>query len=151
MAVDTSTLRNLVEVLLDGKKFYEEALAKVEVLEFKPLFSRMAQSKATIASELNARIAETGESRETSGSVGGALLHGYDKLRTSLSTSPDKKYVSQLEEFEDRIVAAFRDASQNSDDPETRNLAAKYLPDVLRDHKEMSQLKHRLEAMDHAA
>ena len=151
MAFDTSTLRNLVEVLLDGKKFYEEALEKVNVADFKPLFSRMAQSKATIAGELNAKIVAAGESSETSGSVTGALLHGYDKLRATLSTSPDKQYVAQLEEFEDRIVSAFRDAAQNSDDAETRTLAAKYLPDVLRDHKEMSQLKHRLEAIDHAA
>lgn len=151
MALDTTTLRTLVEVLLDGQKFYQEALEKVELPEFKPLFTRMVQSKAAIAGDLNAKLVEVGETGETSGSIGGALLHGYDKLRASMSRSPDKQYVAQLEEFEDRIVAAFRDAAQNSKDADTRNLVSKYLPEVLRDHKEMSQLKHRLEEMDHAA
>ncbi len=151
MALDISTLRNLVEVLHDGKEFYKEALEKIDSPEFKPLFSRMVQSKAAIAGDLNAKIIEAGESSEKGGSIGGALLHGYDKLRTSLSRSPGKEYVSQLEQFEDRIVSAFRDAAENSEDIDTRNLVARYVPDVLRDHKEMSQLKHRLEQMDRAA
>src|SRR5438270_5872203 len=52
MKTDTSTLKDLVEVLNDGKKFYEEASSKVDRPELKQLFDRMAHTKAAIAGDL---------------------------------------------------------------------------------------------------
>jgi len=146
MSTGTATLKELVEVLNDGKKFYEEAGKKVDLPELKQLFGRMAKDKASIAADLKASIVSSGEKAPAGGTLGGALRKGLGEIRASLSHSPNTAYVDQLEAFEDRIVSAFRDAAKESDSPVVRELATTYMSNVLRDHNEMSALKHRLDA-----
>ena len=49
-------LRELAQLLDDGRLFYEQAADKVEGTELKVLFRRMARTKAAIAGALNARL-----------------------------------------------------------------------------------------------
>lgn len=144
MNTDTATLKDLVEVLNDGKKFYEEASTKVHRPELKQLFGRMALTKGAIAGDLKTRIVSAGKDAPDGGSFSGALHKAYGEVRAKLSSSPDGEYVGQLEGFEDRILHAFRDAADKSDDSQVRALANKYMPEVLRDHNEMSSLKHQM-------
>ena len=146
MHTDTATLKDLVEVLNDGKKFYEEASHKVKRPELAQLFTRMATTKSAIALDLAGKIESTGKNAPKGGSFSGALHKAYSDVRAKLSSSPDGEYVGQLEDFEDRIVHAFKDAAGSSDDAEVRALANRYLPDVLRDHTEMSSLKKKMQA-----
>ncbi|HEX6834697.1 MAG TPA: PA2169 family four-helix-bundle protein [Rudaea sp.] len=141
---DTATLKELVEVLDDGKKFYLEASEKVDRTDLRQLFSRMARTKGAIAGDLKTRIVATGKSAPNDGSLSGSLRKTWGEVRARLSSAPNAEYVDQLEGFEDRIVHAFRDAAEKSDDAEVRAVAAKYMPEVLRDHGEMSALKHQL-------
>lgn len=145
MHTDTATLKDLVEVLNDGKKFYEEASHKVKRPELAQLFSRMATTKSTIAHDLAGKIESSGKSAPKGGSFSGALHKAYSDVRAKLSSSPEGEYVVQLEDFEDRIVHAFQDAAADSSDADVRALASRYLPDVLRDHGEMSSLKHKMQ------
>lgn len=144
MKTDTATLKDLVEVLNDGKKFYEEASTKVQRPELRQLFGRMAHTKAAIAGDLKTKIVSAGKDAPDGGSFSGSLHKAYSEVRAKLSSSPDGAYVGELEGFEDRILHAFRDAADKSDDAEVRALASKYMPEVLRDHNEMSSLKHQL-------
>jgi uncharacterized protein (TIGR02284 family) len=144
MKTDTATLKDLVEVLNDGKKFYEEASTKVTQPELKKLFGRMALTKGAIAGDLKTKIVAAGKDAPQGGSFTGSVQKAYSEIRAKLSSSPDGEYVGQLENFEDRIVHAFRDAADKSDDAEVRALASKYMPEVLRDHNEMSSLKHQM-------
>ncbi|TLY51896.1 MAG: PA2169 family four-helix-bundle protein [Gammaproteobacteria bacterium] len=144
MHTDTATLKDLVEVLNDGKKFYEEASHKVKRPELAQLFSRMATTKSAIADDLAGKIKSSGENAPKGGSFSGTLHKAYSDVRAKLSSSPDGEYVAQLEDFEDRIVHAFRDAAGSSKDADVRALANRYLPDVLRDHGEMSNLKQQM-------
>jgi uncharacterized protein (TIGR02284 family) len=141
---DTATLKELVEVLNDGEKFYREASVKVKQPDLRQLFSRMARTKAAIASDLKTRIVMTGNSAPEGGSFSGSLRKAYGEVAANLSKTPNVKYVDQLEGFEDRIVEAFRTAVDKSDDAEVRALAEKYMPEVLRDHEKMSTLKHTM-------
>jgi uncharacterized protein (TIGR02284 family) len=144
MQPDIVTLKELVEVLNDGEKFYKEASAKVKQPDLRQLFSRMARTKAAIAGDLKTKIVSTGQSAPQGGSFSGSLRKAYAEVAVSLSKTPNAKYVDQLEEFEDRIVEAFRAAADKSDDAEVRALAEKYMPEVLRDHEKMSTLKHTI-------
>lgn len=146
MKPDTSTLKDLVEVLNDGKKFYEEASTKVDKPALRQLFGRMARTKGVIASDLNTKIVAAGKDAATGGTLSGPLHKAFGEVLAKLSDKPDKAYINQLENFEDRIVHAFKDAAANSDDPAVRAVASKYMPDVQRDHDEMSALKHQLKA-----
>jgi uncharacterized protein (TIGR02284 family) len=144
MKHDTYTLKQLVEVLNDSKKFYEEASAKVDQPELQQLFTRMARTKGAIASDLKTQITASGKKAPEGGSAGGMLLKAYGEIRAKLSSAPDREYISQLEDFEDRIVDAFRDAAAESDDAGVRDLATKYMPEVMRDHSQMSALKQQM-------
>jgi uncharacterized protein (TIGR02284 family) len=144
MKTDTATLKELVEVLNDGEKFYREASIKVKQPELRQLFSRMARTKAAIAGDLKTKIVMSGKSAPDGGSFSGSLRKAYGEVAASLSKTPNVKYVDQLEGFEDRIVEAFRAAVDKSDDAEVRALAEKYMPEVLRDHDKMSTLKHTM-------
>jgi uncharacterized protein (TIGR02284 family) len=141
---NAATLRELVEVLNDGRKFYEEAAAQARADDLKLLFGRMARTKGAIAGALNARIEAHGSAAPADGTLAGMLRKAYAEVRACLSNTPDEEYVGQLEGFEDRIISVFRSAVGESDDPEVRAVASKYLPDVMRDHSEMSALKHQL-------
>ena len=145
MKQNVATLSELVEVLNDGKKFYEEAAAKAQRAELRQLFGRMARTKEAIAAALNARIRARGSTAPADGTFSGMLRKAYGEVRARLSSSPDAEYVGQLEGFEDRIISVFRAAAAESDDAEVRVLVSKYMPDVIRDHSEMSTLKHQLQ------
>lgn len=137
---DTSTLNDLIQVLNDGKTFYEEAAPKVRP-DLSTIFLRMARTKSALAGELRAHVASAGETPAQSGTFAGAVRKLYADVRTSLSSDSDAEYVSQLEEFEDRILAQFRKAIENSADTNVRAIAQRHLPDVTRDHDDMRALK----------
>lgn len=146
MSKTTSSLNDLIEVLNDGVKFYEDASSNVENPGYKQLFTRMASTKRSIATDLKAQVALHGETPADGGTIAGSIREGYTKLAAAMSKHPDEKYVNNLEETEDRILHAFQDALTSSDRAEVRQIAQNYLPDVRRMHDEMRALKHQLKA-----
>lgn len=139
---DTGTLNDLIEVLNDGKAFYEEAASKARA-DLATTFQGMARTKAAIAADLAAHVATLGEKPATGGTFFGSIRKAYAEMRTAIASDQNAEYVSQLEEFEDRILHTFRGAVENSDDPAVRSIAQRYLPDVKRDHDAMRALKQR--------
>lgn len=142
MADDIATLNELIEVLTDGREFYLEAAAKIDHAETRRLFARMARTKAAIVEDMRARVAAGGEAPAEGGTLAGTIRRFYAEMRAQLSRDSEAQYISQLEEFEDRIVHSFQDVIIDSDDPEVRGVALKYMPDVARDHADMRSLKH---------
>ncbi|MEO8010127.1 MAG: PA2169 family four-helix-bundle protein [Dokdonella sp.] len=137
---DTATVNDLIEVLNDGKSFYEEAVPNVRP-DLAAVFGRMARTKAAIAGDLGAYVASSGEKPAESGTFVGSMRKLYAEVRTSMAGDSDAEYVAQLEEFEDRILHAFRKAVENSDDANVRAIAQRHLGDVTRDHDDMRALK----------
>jgi len=142
MKTDTATLKELIDVLEDGKKFYEEALTKVTRPDLSALFARMAATKGAIASDLKTAVIARGDTPSTDGSFAGSMLKAYAELRAKLSSDKNYAYVAELEHFEDRILKAFNHAVQKADDSGVRTIAERYMADVSRDHAQMRDLKH---------
>ncbi len=142
----TSNLKDLIELLNDGEKFYIEAATKVKIPAYANLFQRMAQQKQAIASDLSARLASHGETAPEGGTMLGSLRKFYADVRASMSSDAESIYVAQLEQTEDRILEAFRDELTQSEDMELRRIAERHYPDVKRTHDEMRDLKRRLAA-----
>ena len=145
MASDISTLNHLIEVLNDGKKFYAEASTEVQRPDLKSLFAQMATTKAAIAADLRTAVVAKDSSKAPDaddGSFAGSLRKAYSEIRTKLSSDKNYAYIAELEAFEDRILAAFREAAEKSDDMGVRTIAQRYLPQVLRDHAQMRDMKH---------
>src|SRR5664279_2824060 len=110
MHTDTATLKDLVEVLNDGKSFYEAAASGVELPQFKQIFSQMARTKAAMADDFKTMIVVSGETPPQGVSIGGSLRKAWAEVAAKLSNTPNAEYVGQLEDFEDRIVREFRSA-----------------------------------------
>lgn len=145
MTHDLSKLNDLIEVLVDGKKFYEEAASEVRP-DLRRLFTTMANTKAAIVADLQRQVAATGEKPADGGTVAGSLRKFYAEIRTAMASNENEEYVSQLEEFEDRILAAFRDASTKDDDMEVRAIAQRHMAQVKKDHDDMRALKRAAQA-----
>ena len=127
MSKDTTTLNHLIEVLNDGKKFYEEASTNVQRPDLKTVVTAKDPSKTL---------------QDDEGTFVGSIRKAYSEIRTKLSMDKNYAYIAELEAFEDRILAAFRDAAEKSDDMGVRTIAQRYMPQVLRDHAQMRDMKH---------
>ena len=137
---DTATLNDLIQVLNDGKAFYDEAAPKVRP-DLAGVFRRMASTKAAIVADLKGVVASAGEKPADGGTFAGSVRKWYAEMRTTMASNSDAQYVAQLEEFEDRILAEFRNAVEKSDDAKVRAIAQRHLPTVSRDHDDMRELK----------
>ena len=144
MNTDTAsaTLNELIEVLEDGKKFYQEAASRVSRSDLRALFQCLATTKAAIESDLRTAVMARGEQPATTGSFAGAMQKAYAEMQARLSSDKNHAYVAQLEQFEDRILHAFQHAAQESDDAEVRTIAQRYMLQVSHDHDRMRDLKH---------
>jgi uncharacterized protein (TIGR02284 family) len=140
MESDTATLNELIDVLEDGKRFYLEASTEVARPDLRALFAHMATVKAAIASDLRTAVVAVGDA-PSSGSLAGCLRQAYAEIKARLSSDQDHTYIAELEQFEDRILRAFRQAAHESKDQAVRTLAERYLPDVVRDHTHMRELQ----------
>jgi uncharacterized protein (TIGR02284 family) len=143
MKTDTATLNELIEVLEDGKKFYEEAAAKVTRADLRALFARMATTKGAIVNDLKTAVVACGDQPATEGSFTGSVRKAYSEIRAKLSSDKNHAYVAELEQFEDRILNAFQHAAQKAENAGVRTIAQRYMPEVSRDHAQMRELKHQ--------
>ena len=146
MTKTTAQVNDLIEVLNDGVKFYDDAAGSTNNQIYKSLFQRMANTKRAIAADLKAEVAWQGEKPAEGGTIVGQLRQSYTDLRAKLSNNPDAKYIGQLEESEDRILNAFQEALTKSDKAEVRQIAQNYLPDIKRMHNEMADLKKQFKS-----
>ena len=141
MKTDDAALDEMIRMLNDGRSFYEEAAGKVAREDLKRLFERIARTKTAIVNDMKNKVILAGAEPHDEGTATGGLRRAYAELRAKLASDREASYVDQLEEFEDRILASFREAIEGSRDPEIRSIAQKYLPEVARDHDEMRALK----------
>lgn len=144
MGETTSSLNELLQVLNDSVGFYDDAAEKVGDSIYQSLFRRMAANKRAIAEDLRAEIAARGDA-PAGGSVRGSLRQGWTDLLARLSGEPELRFVSQLEESEDAVIRAFREAVLDSDRAEVRAIAQKHMAEINRMHEEIRNLKHRLQ------
>lgn len=131
---ETADLNDRIEVLTDGKAFCEGAATKVNS-GLSTAFRRMARTKGAIAADPSGKVASRG------GTFSGTMRTLHAVARTSIAKDKEAESVSQLGEFEDRILDAFRESVEHADDAGVREIALRCLPEVTRDHNGMRALK----------
>ncbi len=139
-AIATS-LAELVEILNDGIEFYLGAASKVSDSELVKCFQHMSNLKKSIASDLNAEIAIQGDAPLEHGSFAGTMRKAYADIIAKLSDDTAQQYISKLEEHEDRLLAAFREAVLGDPSSRVRDLALLYFPEIDNMHAEMRRMK----------
>ncbi len=143
MTDKADSINELISVLEDGCEFYTEASTNVSAPGLSTLFKQMGAAKKLIAAELKAIVRfKGGEPAE--GSFAGSVRQAYARVRVALSSDESAQYVEQLEEFEDRILAEFKEQARDADSLEVRAIAAKHLPDLQRQHDQMRAIQNAL-------
>jgi uncharacterized protein (TIGR02284 family) len=132
-----SPLAELVDVLLDGIAFYEQAAERVRDPRLVEFFLRMGYLKKAIAVDLVAELQHRGEPAPDVGS----LRHAYAGVLAELGDATAHRYLDRLEEHEERLLAACREALHPDAADHVQDLARVYLPMVDRMHREMRRLK----------
>jgi uncharacterized protein (TIGR02284 family) len=136
-----SSLVELLHVLHDGIAFYEQAAEKVAESRLVDFFLRMGYQKKAIAADLHAELERLGELEPVDGTVRGRLRQAYAEVLAVLSDDTARSYVEQLEQHEDLLLAAFREACDDGAPERVRDLARLHFPEVNRMHLEMQRLK----------
>jgi uncharacterized protein (TIGR02284 family) len=142
MSKVSSSLSELVELLNDGIAFYQDAAGKVSDPALSELMQKMSYLKKAIAADLNAEIALEGESPREQGSWFGSMRRTYSDLMSRFGDrDSERDLVAQLEEHEDRLLAAFREATLGDSSARVRDLALNYFPEIEAMHARMRDLK----------
>lgn len=141
MSRQTATLNELVEALNDGIAFFDLAAERSTDASHIELFQRIRHQKATIAADLRAEVALNGGEPKGEGSWLGSFREAYADLRSRVASDSEASYISALEEQEDRILKAFRDATAEDQPLRVRELAATYLPEVEQMHDSLRSLR----------
>lgn len=142
----SATLNDLIQVLNDGVKFYDDAATTTKNQSYKNVFQRIADGKRGIVSALKTQVAIRGDEPSSNGTFAGSVRQAYTDIAAKLSSTPDTKYVEQLEQSEDRILHAFEDALGGSETQAVRQLAQNHLPELRRMHDQMRDLKQQLKS-----
>ena len=138
----SSSLAELVELLNDGIAFYQDAAGKVGDPALSELMQKMSYLKKAIAADLNAEIALEGELPRDQGSWFGGMRRTYaDLLSRFGDRDSERDLIAQLEEHEDRLLAAFREATLGDASARVRDLALNYFPEIEAMHARMRDLK----------
>lgn len=141
MTKTATTLNGLVQALNDGIDFYAHAARQTTNTTYQDLFLKMGRLKSMIVTDLKAEVAHEGDSPDQDGTWLGSVRKGYADLKATLSRDSDAAYIGSLEEQEDRVLHAFRDALGGDQPPKVRELAVRYLPEVQQMHDRMRALK----------
>lgn len=138
------TLNDLIEIARDGKDFYTEAAGKVKDAELSSLFTRIAAVKADIVTSLSSTVVASGGEPAKHGTMVGSMQQFYGKVRATLGDT-QYGYVAELEESEDRLLKAFKDAATDNDlTPAARQEITRFLPTVQETHAVMRDRKHAM-------
>ena len=140
----THTLNDLIAIARDGKDFYQEAAQRVDDVELKTLFTRIADIKDAIIGQLGTAVQAVGGEPEDSGTLRGSMQEMYARLRAALGDT-EYSYVAELEESEDRLLHAFEDAMKDErTPPAARDVVTRLLPDVRSCHDVMRDRKRAM-------
>jgi len=140
MSQNMTQLNELIEITRDGQHFYQHALDVVQDVELQHLFRDMAQAKTHVIQALSVKVAAHQERPASGGTTAGKLREVYADAKARLGHA-DAVYIDQLDQTEERILAAFEDAVKTAE-PDVRALLAIELPKLRTCHERIHSLNH---------
>ena len=146
MTAPAATLNELIGITRDGLDFYTDALGQVTNPHLKIVFRGMIDAKHQLISALSERVRERGVEPSHDGTLGGTFRKLYGDLRARMSRGKEAAYVAELEQSEDRLLAAFEQAAADASDATLRDAIVKNLPKVRLCHEQMRNLKMEMAA-----
>lgn len=136
-------LNELIKICNDGKEFYTKGIQEVESKKLKSLFTIMATAREKAIQDLEPFVEGRGYEVESSGTVAGKIRQGYTAMQ-QVFRDDEKVLIEQLEENEDRTLAAFKDALNEDLPTNIDHVLSENLATFSQTHDAMRNLKKSL-------
>lgn len=110
MSDTTSTIKDLLQTLEDGKDGFQKASESVKDSQYKTLFAGFSAERQEMIDELVAY--SSADHSDAKSTITGALHRGWINLKAALTSGDDHAILAECERGEDHAVAEFRKALQ---------------------------------------
>ncbi|EKE73090.1 PA2169 family four-helix-bundle protein [Gallaecimonas xiamenensis] len=144
---DARLVQDLLSLCRDGRLFYQEAARAVDDSELQSLFREMAAVRAQVAKALSLKV--VAGTQAPPGNQAARMQALYLRLASHLGQDRDFRYVAQLEEAEDSVLARLRDGVQALHSKPLAQDLADCLADIQLTHDRMKAIKDGLLAPKH--
>jgi uncharacterized protein (TIGR02284 family) len=138
------TLKNLIQILHDGRDGYRHASDQVNEAPLKGLFDTLATQRAQFAQELEPHLAVSGEedADEQGGTVSGAVHRGWIDLKSALTKQDAHSILEEVERGEDVAKKAYRDALDETEiSQDVRSVIQRQSTEILQAHDQIRTLR----------
>ena len=136
-----SVLNDLIQTCKDGENGFKTASEHTNDVELKGLFQQYSAQRAELATELQTRVRNLGESPEKAGSVSASLHRGWLDLKAAISSEEPHAVLAECERGEDVAVKAYREALDEYVDGATRELIRRQYGLIQATHDRIKQLR----------
>ncbi len=148
MAVDNDkaieSLNYLVGTLNDGENGYRDAADEVSSPEFKTIFNRTAQERASFRAELEGEVRRHGGEPKEGGSTGAALHRTWINVRDAVTGKDDDDVVAE-------VIRGDETAIENYNDVLKRDLPGDLAPMVRQQHDKIQQTLQEMRTLKRKA
>ena len=137
-----AALQDLIAVCRDSCLALDEAVNKIEDRKLQNTFREMLAERAVVRDNLIAGLVALGVNPDEGGTVAGATLRLFSKVKTALLKNDQVAVIAALEAAEDRVKNRFLDTLKQRLPVEVQNCIQNELSAVLASHDLVSALKH---------
>ena len=140
-----SVLNELIQTSEDGKKGFSDAAEQATQPNLKTVFQGRSADCAGAASELQALVGSLGGTAKDSGTVTGAALRGWGKVRAAFGDA-DLALLDAAESAEDTAKAAYATALAGDLDAPIRAVVQRQNDGAVRNHDLIRNLRNDYKA-----
>jgi uncharacterized protein (TIGR02284 family) len=138
-----STLKNLVQILNDGKEGFRQASENVKDPALKQVFSRYSLQRSKFAGELEAELLTLGEDdpQDEGTTLSGKLHRGWIDIKAAVTKNDDHAVLAEAERGEDVAKKAYKDALETELPGPLRVIISAQADEVTLAHNEVRDLR----------
>jgi uncharacterized protein (TIGR02284 family) len=137
-------IKDLLQVLEDGKDGFAKAAESVKDHQYKTLFSGFSAERQEMIDELVAY--STADHDDAQSTVTGALHRGWINLKAALTSGDDHAVLAECERGEDHAVSEFRKALEEDLPAEARSTVESISTRILAVHNQVRDLRDQAKA-----
>jgi len=139
-----TTLKNLVQILNDGKEGFQQSAENVKNPQLKEIFARLSLQRSKFAGQLESELLALGEEdpQNEGTTVSGKLHRAWIDIKSAITKNDDHAVLAEAERGEDAAKDAFKDALEHDNLPAPlREIITAQQTEVLAAHDEVKALR----------
>jgi len=140
-------LSGLLILCIDAKNYYESASSQAENSHLRSVFKGLAGVHKSIIYDLQTFASNKNDRFRKNGSIVGKVRQLSGQLNAIFSDT-DRTLISEFEELENNIIAAFDTALEERMQPEAINVVGNQISKLKDNHEHLRNLQYYLKSAD---